>query len=116
MSSDEERPFKPMAPAELEAACAQVGIVPRGNPWDRPPYFADIDDVECWDTETGRPGIGLFAKAVQVWSLMQNRDTTVAAAALAFNVSERMIIEAVEWHPWMLLEGKDGDIIGHDGE
>lgn len=87
------------------------------NPCTRPPYFAGEEtDDDDWDRETGKPGIGLFANALSVWSTMQNRDTTVEEAAVVFNVPVEMVRTAVEWHPWMLLEGKDGNVIGHDGE
>lgn len=66
-----------------------------------------------WDQETGAPGIALFNNAVQVWSVMQGRPTTVAEAAQAFQVPESRIIEAVNEHYWMYL---DGDVIEHDGE
>jgi len=66
-----------------------------------------------WNQETGQPGIGLFANAVQVWSTAQGRAVTVDEAALTFNVRPELIRQAVEWHPWMLLAG---DVIEHDGE
>jgi hypothetical protein len=86
---------------------------PHFAPCATPPYFA-ADDDDAWCLETGRPGIGLFANAVQIWALLQEREVTIAEAARAFNVPEAMIRTAVEWHPWMLIEA--GDIIGHDGE
>lgn len=78
-----------------------------------PPYFAG----ERWDQKTGRPGIEDFADAVQMWSILQNRtDTTIEEAAAVFNVPIEMVRQAVEDHPWMFLEGKDGNVIGHEGE
>lgn len=77
-------------------------------------------DALGWDNETGQPGAVIFQNAVQVWSVMQRRPTSVAEAALAFNCDAAMIIEAVEQHYWMLLEGPRDDlsklIIEHDGE
>lgn len=76
--------------------------------------FADwASERTGWDEETGAPGIVLFGNAVQVWSWMQDRPTTVAEAARAFNVAEGRIMQAVHAHYWMFL---DGDVIEHEGE
>jgi hypothetical protein len=77
-----------------------------------------IDDPDLWNEwdveETGLPGIALFANALQVWAMAQNRvEVTVQEAALAFNTTEAVIRQAVEWHAWMFL---NGDFIDHDGE
>jgi hypothetical protein len=80
-----------------------------------PPYFAP--EGKPWDQETGRPGIEDFADAIQTWSILQNRtDTTIEEAAAVFNVPIEMVRQAVEHHPWMVLEGKDGNVIGHEGD
>lgn len=63
-------------------------------------------DPAGWDQDTQRPGISLFGNAVQTWAVMQDRSkVTVAEAALAFNVAPRRIIEAVEQHYWMFIDG-----------
>lgn len=78
-------------------------------------YFNE-EDEDIWDTETGKPGINLFASAVQVWACQQNELQTVEKAAEVFNVDPEMIREAVEHHYWMFLGGPDGNIIEHEGE
>ena len=76
--------------------------------------FLVSSDTEDWDTDETIPTVSLFAKALQVWSVCQNRvDVTVNEAALAFNTTPAVIKEAVEWHPWMFLAG---DVIEHEGE
>lgn len=75
------------------------------------------DDEFCWDTNTGLPTRDHFAGAVQVWSVAQNRPTTIGEAAKAFNVAPALIREAVDGHYWMMVDG-DGDdaMICHEGE
>lgn len=78
-------------------------------------------DAEEWDQKTGAPGIGLFSTAVQVWAICQDRlDISVADAAKTFNVEPYLIIQAVEYHPWMFLTGPCDDyaklLIEHEGE
>ncbi len=69
---------------------------------------------ERWNIATGEPGVGLFANAVQVWALAQERRATVEEAALTFNTTPQVIRQAVEHHYWMYLAA-DG-VIGHEGE
>lgn len=85
--------------------------------WADPDMWGD----DGWDHETGAPTIGLMSRAVQVWSLLQQRiDVTVAEAAESFNVTPKTIREAVTDHFWMFLTGPDDDatkqIIEHEGE
>jgi hypothetical protein len=85
-----------------------------------PPYFANHGNDDEWDLETGKPGINLFASAVQVWSASQNREAvTIRQTAVAFNVPDQMIITAVRHHYWMNLLGDPRDpahcIIEHEG-
>ncbi len=86
------------------------------------PYIIEdwCQDGNLWDHDTGAPGIDLFSRAIQVWSVCQNRDgITIAEAALAFNVIPERIVEAIEHHPWMDVIGT-GDIksrvIWNEGE
>lgn len=73
----------------------------------------DTGDADDWD-EDGNPTVSLFANAVQVWSWAQARAVvTVEEAALAFNVKPELIVQAVEWHPWLFL---NGNFIEHEGE
>lgn len=63
-----------------------------------------------------------ISNAIQCWSLMQNRTTTVAEAALAFNTTPEIVRHAVADHYWMFAEWPEAEtdpakqIIGHDGE
>ena len=67
-----------------------------------------------WNHETGNPSVSLFANALQVWAVAQNRlGISVDEAALAFNVKPELIRQAVEWHPWMFHVG---GAIEHEGE
>ncbi|MXN51856.1 hypothetical protein GR158_12060 [Shinella sp. AETb1-6] len=84
-------------------------------------YFGHDDDA--WDQNTGKPGIQLFANAVQVWAFSNanaGQPSNVAAAASAFAVEPLMIKLAVEAHYWMYLSGPDDDFtklqIEHEGE
>lgn len=84
-------------------------------------YFGrDPTRFDIEDDGDGKPGIVQFGNALQVWSVMQERPTSVAEAAVAFNCEPLMIIEAVNDHNWMLLTGPDDDftklMIEHDGE
>lgn len=77
-------------------------------------------DQTGFDLESGAPGIGTFANALQLWSIYQDQPVSVALAAVVFNVEPRRIIEAVEWHFWMFLTGPHDDytrlMIEHEGE
>lgn len=84
------------------------------QPCVEPPYFAA--DEGGRETEAGKPSIGDFADAIQLWSIMQDRETTLEEASAVFRVPIEMVRQAVGWHPWMLLDGEDGNVIGHDGE
>lgn len=88
------------------------------------PITALAEDAEngCWDHETGHPTVVHFGAAVQVWSVAQDRPTTVGEAALAFNVTPELVRQAVEdGSTWMFLGGPDDAplterTIEHDGE
>lgn len=92
-------------------------LITRGAPF----RFDDwASDQQGCDMETGAPGIGSFANALQVWAVYQVEPVSVATAAAVFNIEPRRIIEAVEWHHYMLLSGPHDDytrlMIEHDGE
>jgi hypothetical protein len=46
-----------------------------------------------------------FGAALQYWSLMQFRDTTVAEAAAVFNVSPDLIVSAILDNAWLDVTG-----------
>lgn len=68
----------------------------------------------------GAPGISTFGSAVQVWAIAQQRDVSVADVARAFNIAPERVVEAIEEHYWMDLDGSAGDhehvIIQNEGE
>ncbi len=74
------------------------------------------DDEAGWG-ENGAPGIMKFASAVQVWSALQNRPTSIAECARVFNVDPQRVIEAVEEHSYMSLipAGEGKLMIAHGG-
>lgn len=63
-----------------------------------------------------------FASAVACWSFMQNRQTSVAEAAAAFNTSPEIVRQAIDDHHWTFPEWPEGETdpakqyIGHEGE
>jgi hypothetical protein len=81
------------------------------------------DDEQRWNPETGEPGIAQFRNAIQLWSIFQNRPTSVAQAAEAFNCEPKRIVEAIdhgsEWS-FIYLDGPRDDhaalMIEHEGE
>ena len=86
--------------------------------WQDEP-FGNEDDG--WDVEdTGRVGISLFGKAVQVWAVYNGDKVTVADAAKAFCTTSIKVRQAIEDHPWMFVSGPDRDpskqFIEHEGE
>ena len=83
-----------------------------GNPWIT--HLEGGDHLHGWNHDTGMPGIALFANAVQIWAIAQNRDITVNDAAMSFNVAPDLIRQAADWHYWMSVGA--GDIIKHEGE
>jgi hypothetical protein len=93
------------------------------NEWAEKGQWADPDKWgdHGWDHGTGAPTLTLMGHAIQVWSLLQQREvTTVAEAAIAFNVPAATIRAAVQEHMWMFLSGPDDEpskqTIEHEGE
>lgn len=65
---------------------------------------------DSWNLETGgHPGIGLVANAIGVWTSFQQRPSSVAEVARVFNIDPIRVIEAVEQHAWMFLQGPQDD-------
>ena len=70
--------------------------------------------------DSGRPGIGLVASAIQFWALQNiGKSCTIGRAAAVFNMPAEAVAEAIDHHCWMfrhedapLLEQQ----IEHDGE
>lgn len=59
------------------------------------------------------PDQSIFSNRIQMWSLENPDNSTVAAASKHFGVPGPDIIRGVEGHHWMYL---DGFRIEHDGE
>lgn len=82
------------------------------NPWS--------DNDHEWDPENFRIGIIQFADAIQVYSLSQPQQTSLAEVCRIFRCDRQKVIEAVDAHPWMLWSGPDDldtmRMIEHDGE
>lgn len=83
--------------------------------------FADDTIYDDWDPDNGIPTLNNVARAIQVWSVFQNRSAvTVREAGDAFNLDDEQVREAVEAHHWMYLSGPADDptkqTIEHDGE
>ncbi|NTG86187.1 hypothetical protein G6L15_08515 [Agrobacterium rhizogenes] len=85
--------------------------------------FFGANEEEWNHEDDGKVGIMLFGNAVQVWAIFNteaSKPTDVASAATAFAVEPLMIIEAINDHPWMYIEGPDDDfskmLIEHEGE
>jgi len=62
-----------------------------------------------WDQDEGIPDVNSVAIAIQVWSMFQTETCTVRQAAIAFNVDDAQIRQAVEAHYWMFIDGPDDD-------
>ncbi len=88
-------------------------------------FFANDEFASEYDTDTGKPGIGLVSQAIQFWSIQNfnsqtKKSPTISDAAIAFRMPTAAVKEAVEHHYWMYIEGPDDDptrqVICHEGE
>ncbi|WP_138476184.1 hypothetical protein [Dyadobacter bucti] len=72
-----------------------------------------IEQNYGYDFETGKPRIGTLADGIQVWSICQEiGNSSVSAAAKAFNISKRLVEEACEFHDYLYVSKGQ---IEHDG-
>lgn len=88
-------------------------------------FFASDEFEDGYDTNEGKPGIGLVASAIQFWS-GQNYDSerkrcpSIRETAQVFRMTDADVRAAIAWHPWMFLSGPDDDptkqFIEHEGE
>lgn len=85
--------------------------------------MSDIFKIDRWSDEgweSGAPSLEMMTTALQVWSFLQQRPTSVAEAARVFNIEARRIVEAVNDNYWMFLRGPANDfaqlMIEHEGE
>lgn len=90
----------------------------------RHPFFGpneddwNLDDIESQDY--GKPGVGIVASAISVWSAL-NGTVTLGDAAKAFKMPPEAVAQCVEWHQWMYFVGDEKTplealVIEHEGE
>ena len=67
-------------------------------------------DPEGWDPETNAPGILAVGRAIQIWAVLRAgaEPVRVLDVARAFNLSNARVAEAVDVHPFMRVEHRDG--------
>ncbi|MCX5570583.1 MULTISPECIES: hypothetical protein [Kaistia] len=71
--------------------------------------------------EHGEVGVSLYQLecAIQTWSALQSRETSIAEAATTFNVRPELVREVVEANIWMSVTGHESDptqqFIEHEG-
>ena len=92
----------------------------------RHPFFGPSEedwniDLDFADPGYGKPGVGIVATAISVWSALQDRAVTVGETAVAFKMPAEAVTQCVDHHPWMYLVGdEDTPIeqikIEHEGE
>lgn len=94
---------------------------------ERHPFFgpnaADWNlDAELGSDDYGKPGVGIVASAISVWSTLQNSSSvTLGDAATAFKMPVEAVAQCVEYHPWMYFVGDEKTpieqlVIEHEGE
>ena len=82
-------------------------------------YITDLDTTPendgAWNLEGSQlPCVYMFAQALQVWCVAQNRTPiSVNEAALAFNTTKEVIEKARDHHGYMYVAN---GFIEHDGE
>ncbi len=91
----------------------------------RHPFFGPNEDdwnldLELGSPDYGKPGVGIVAAAISVWSAL-NGNTTLGDAAQAFKMPAEAVAQCVEWHPWMYFVGDENTpleqlVIEHEGE
>ena len=76
-------------------------------------YFTDEYRVDDDGTEYGMTKDDL-GKAISVWVVCRRRGdlATVERVAAIFNVSEALVREVVDAHPWMFTHGEEIDVDG----
>ena len=91
----------------------------------RHPFFGPSEDdwnldLDLDDADYGKPGVGIVARAISVWSSL-NGKTTLGDAAVAFKMPPEAVAQCVEYHPWMYFVGDETTplenlVIEHEGE
>lgn len=76
----------------------------------------------AWAADDDPTGLRLrnISNAIQAWSWLQGRETTLGEAATVFNLTPERVIEAISDHPWMYLAGDPArpvfQTIEHEGD
>lgn len=77
----------------------------------RHPFFGPNEDDwnlgDLGSPDYGKPGVGIVANAISVWSALQNQTTTLGDAAAAFRMPVEAAVQCVEYHPWMYFVGDE---------
>ena len=91
----------------------------------RHPFFGPNEDdwnldLDLDDDDRGKPGVGVIAQAISVWSAL-NGTTTLGDAAAAFKMPVEAVAQCIEYHPWMYFVGDENTpieklVIEHEGE
>jgi hypothetical protein len=92
---------------------------------ERHPFFGPREDdwnlSDCGSSDYGKPGVGIVANAVSVWTTLQHGSVTLGDAAAAFKMPVEAVAQCVEFHPWMYFVGDEDTpieklVIEHEGE
>lgn len=93
---------------------------------ERHPFFGPNEedwnlDLDLDNEDYGKPGVGIVASAISVWSSLQNKSITLGEAAAAFSMPVEAVVQCVEYHPWMYFVGDEKTpletfVIEHEGE
>lgn len=92
---------------------------------ERHPFFGPNDkdwnlDLGLDHPDYGKPGIGIVASAISVWTTL-NHGATIGSAAAAFKMPAPAVAQCIEYDPWMYFVGDENTdlenlVIEHDGE
>ena len=82
------------------------------------PFFGPSEDGWNIDLDGehagyGKPGVGMVANAISVWSALQQSAVTLGDAAQAFKMPVEAVAQCVDHHPWMYLVGDETTPIEH---
>lgn len=92
---------------------------------ERHPFFGPSEDdwnlnLDLDNPDYGKPGVGIVASAISVWSAL-NGTVTLGDAAAAFKMPVEAAAQCVDYHPWMYFVGDETTpleklVIEHEGE
>lgn len=78
-------------------------------------------DLPMGDVDYGKPGVGVVAEAVSVWTCLQDKPVMLGDVAASFRMPVEAVVQCVDWHPWMYLIGDENTpldqlVIEHEHE